>query len=106
MYDRRVARGSTYAAMVIPAGTNPDAMVTDRQDGKKKSMSNKTFGHTPHRREIYPNRDIPTPEPVPGRLHMEMQTEKYVEQLTDKPPDQEAGVATEFYLDRPPVPLF
>lgn len=30
MYDRRVARGSTYAAMVIPAGTNPDNMITDR----------------------------------------------------------------------------
>jgi len=37
---------------------------------------------------------------------MEVQTEKYVEQLTDKPPDREEGVATEFYLDRPPVPLF
>jgi hypothetical protein len=55
---------------------------------------------------LYPNRDIPTPEPVPGRLHMEIQTEKYVEQLTDKPPEREEGVATEFYLDRPPVPLF
>jgi radial spoke head protein 3 len=37
---------------------------------------------------------------------MEMQTEKYVELLTDKPPEREEGVATEFYLDRPPVPLF
>jgi len=26
--------------------------------------------------------------------------------LTDKPPEQEQGIATEFYLDRPPVPLF
>lgn len=55
---------------------------------------------------IYPNRDIATPEPVPGRQHMVVQTEKYIEQLTDKPPQAEAGVATEFYLDRPPVPLF
>mmetsp|Transcript_48204 Transcript_48204/g.35390 ORF Transcript_48204/g.35390 Transcript_48204/m.35390 type:complete len:91 (+) Transcript_48204:92-364(+) len=37
---------------------------------------------------------------------MEVQTEKYVEQLTDKPPEREVGVATEFYLDRPPMPLF
>lgn len=65
------------------------------------------MGHTPERiRQIYPNRDIPSPEPVPGRLHMEIQTEKYVEVLTDKPPEREEGVATEFYLDRPPVPLF
>ncbi len=31
MQDRRVARGSTYAAMVIPAGANPDAMVMDHK---------------------------------------------------------------------------
>lgn len=61
---------------------------------------------SPLPRNIYPNRDIPTPEPVPGRVHMDVQTEKYIEQLTDKPPEREEGVATEFYLDRPPVPLF
>lgn len=26
--------------------------------------------------------------------------------LTDKPMETEKGIATEFYLDRPPVPLF
>lgn len=122
MHDRRIARGSTYAAMVIPAGTNPEAMMskqTGTQDFKKKSFkktatvgnghlySSVQLGRTPERpRGIYPNRDIPTPEPVPGRLHTEIQTEKYVELLTDKPPEREEGVATEFYLDRPPVPLF
>ncbi len=42
MQDRRVARGSTYAAMVIPAGTNPEAMMTQKtgtqNDFKKKSF--------------------------------------------------------------------
>jgi len=65
------------------------------------------MGQTPDRpRGNYPNRDIPSPEPVPGRMHTEIQTEKYVEVLTDKPSEREEGVATEFYLDRPPVPLF
>jgi hypothetical protein len=31
---------------------------------------------------------------------------EYKEILTDKPPEREQGIATEFYLDRPPVPLF
>jgi len=59
-------------------------------------------------REIasYPNRDIPSPEPVYGRRHLEIQTDEYREILTDKPEEHEVGVATEFYLDRPPVPLF
>lgn len=37
---------------------------------------------------------------------MEIQTDPYKEILTDKPPEREQGIATEFYLDRPPVPLF
>jgi len=31
MHDKRVAKGSTYAAMVIPAGTNPDAMIMEKR---------------------------------------------------------------------------
>lgn len=57
-------------------------------------------------RRIYPNRDISTPEPVHGRQHCDIQTSPYKEILTDKPPEREQGIATEFYLDRPPVPLF
>jgi radial spoke head protein 3 len=55
---------------------------------------------------VYPNRDIPSPEPVPGRRHFEIQTDPYTEHITDKPPVSEKKVATEFYLDRPPMPLF
>jgi len=45
MYDKRVARGSTYAAMVIPAGTNPDAMMMDKkanESRKAKSFKRST----------------------------------------------------------------
>lgn len=35
-----------------------------------------------------------------------VQTDEYKEYLMDKPEEHEVGVATEFYLDRPPVPLF
>lgn len=35
MQDRRVARGSTYAAMVIPAGTNPDAMIMEKRQEER-----------------------------------------------------------------------
>jgi len=55
---------------------------------------------------IYPNRDIATPPPLPGRVNAEVETSPHKEILTDKPPQREQGIATEFYLDRPPVPLF
>lgn len=111
MFDKRVHRGNSYAAMVIPAGTSHDTMVTEkRQTQKAQSLRNRTFkssAKTPERIvPIYPNRDIPSPEPVHGRSHLMVQTEKYIENLTDKPPTNEMGIATEFYLDRPPQPLF
>ena len=36
MHDRRIARGNTYAAMVIPAGTNPEAMVMDKANPARR----------------------------------------------------------------------
>lgn len=78
-------RGSTYAAMVIPAGTNPDAMVMDKKYPKKRTFKKLGGVTTKRTRNIYPNRDIPTPDPVPGRQHMDCQTEEYKELLTDKP---------------------
>ena len=66
MHDRRIMRGSTYAAMVIPAGTNPDTMVMEKNYPRKtRTLRAKEQGRKA--RNIYPNRDIPSPEPVPGR---------------------------------------
>lgn len=72
MHDRRIQRGSTYAAMVIPAGTNPDAMVMDKSYPKKRTFKRPSGVSTKKTKNIYPNREIPTPDPVPGRLHMEI----------------------------------
>lgn len=40
MHDRRIMRGSTYAAMVIPAGTNPDAMVMEKTHHRARTFGN------------------------------------------------------------------
>merc|ERR1719201_2015696 len=47
-----------------------------------------------------------TPEPVPGRKHMDIQTDTYLEELTDRTVEFEAETQTDFLLDRPPSPLF
>lgn len=51
--------------------------------------------------EDFVMRDIRTPEPVPGRQNIDIQTDQFVEELTDKPPEYEIGVQSEFYIDRP-----
>lgn len=105
MFDKRVHRGNSYAAMVIPAGTNHDTMIMEKKQTQKRTFksSNRKDSRPV---EVYPNRDIPSPEPVHGRRHLEMQTEPYTLEITDKPPTKDEKEATEFYLDRPPVPLF
>lgn len=77
MHDKRVQKGNTYAAMVIPAGAYPDTFGGaggTNKDGTSKTQTMKsTFKQSNHGRvrevQEYPNRDIPSPEPVYGRKH-------------------------------------
>merc|ERR1719262_1128883 len=47
-----------------------------------------------------------TPEAVAGRKHMDIQTDSYMEELTERTVEFEAETQTDFLLDRPPSPLF
>lgn len=38
MYDKRVHRGNTFAAMVIPAGTNHDTMIMEKKQTQKRTF--------------------------------------------------------------------
>lgn len=38
MYDKRVHRGNTFAAMVIPAGTNHDTMIMEKKQTTKRTF--------------------------------------------------------------------
>ena len=44
MHDSRVHRGNTHAAMVIPAGTHPDALFLEKKEEqqRKKKIAKKT----------------------------------------------------------------
>ena len=47
MFDKRVHRGNSYAAMVIPAGTSHDTMIMEkRQTQKAQSLRRRTFKST------------------------------------------------------------
>merc|ERR1719359_2538705 len=47
-----------------------------------------------------------TPEAASGRKHMDIQTDSYLEELTERTVEFEAETQTDFLLDRPPSPLF
>mmetsp|Transcript_37532 Transcript_37532/g.105995 ORF Transcript_37532/g.105995 Transcript_37532/m.105995 type:complete len:525 (-) Transcript_37532:264-1838(-) len=90
MYDRRIVRGNTYAAQILPAEAAPMDAGTVRT--KKPST----------RRPRRPR----TPDAVEGRRHIDIQTDSYLEELTDVVPEVEMATQTDLFMDRPPTPLF
>lgn len=92
MQDPRVRRGNTYAADVVTKTGNQGTSSTRRSPSKtRKNRSSKTRGEVP---------------PIEGRVHMEIQTEEFLEELTDRPIEIDAETQTLAYMDRPKSPLF
>lgn len=94
MFDRRVVRGNTYAAQ-IP--TREALLQMNSPKGRKSRAKNKN-AHSMLRGS--------TPEPVDGRVHMDVQTDNYLEELMDKPPGMESATQTDPTFDRPMAPEF
>lgn len=88
--------------MVIPAGTYPDNLFgttgkgTNKSPNKTKvlnSILNNLIQRTtqPGPSEEFFQREVRTPEPVSGRQNIDIQTDQFVEELTDKAPKYEIG---------------
>lgn len=97
MYDARVVRGNTYSAKVLSADLKNDVAAST---GPRK-FPKKTQG-----RRTYSTKRSSTPPAVEGRSHMVMQTEDFLEELTDRPIEQDAETQTQPFMDRPASPLF
>ncbi|KAM9316006.1 radial spoke head protein 3 homolog [Gastrophryne carolinensis] len=98
MYDRRVVRGNTYAQHVLPLSAQPDPVEIQRaQEARRRALARKRA------KELLRPR---TPEPVEGRKHIDVQTELYLEELSDRVEEKDMECQTDAFLDRPPTPLF
>jgi len=94
MADRRVVRGNTYAALVLPRD-DPAEVAKQREAQRRRLMRANATQKRPG-----------TPEPVLGRKHSDVQTDSYLEELTERVVEFEAETQTDFLLDRPQSPLF
>ncbi|NXT85913.1 RSPH3 protein, partial [Zapornia atra] len=98
MYEPRVVRGNTYALQLIPVSTQPNALEIQRQrEARKRALARK------HAEEQMRQR---TPEPVEGREHIHVQTELYLEEISDRIIEVDMECQTDAFLDRPPTPFF
>lgn len=96
MWDRRVVRGNTYAAQIV-ATAAPDVVQQLQKDVQDQNRGAQTA--TAEFR-------APTPEAVQGRHHIDVQTDAYLEEVSDKVPEHEVETQTDEFLDRPASPLF
>jgi len=100
MHDRRVVRGNTYAAQVLTSTAQEEA---ERLREEEEAIQKKRQ----LRDQRYSAQTVPsTPPPPGGRKHIDVQTDNYLEELTDKVPEVEEETQTEAFMDRPPSPLF
>jgi hypothetical protein len=82
MWDKRVIRGNTYATVVTDKPIEPSP--------QKKSKKMPKI-ETTQLNEIDQQPQPSTPRPLPGREHAGVETDEFVETLTDKPPHYTKG---------------
>ncbi|XP_035534826.1 radial spoke head protein 3 homolog [Morone saxatilis] len=98
MYDRRVVRGNTYAQHIIPTTAQPDAVEIQRQqETRRRAVARKRA-----REQFRPR----TPEALQGRKHIDVQTELYLEELSNVVVATDVDCQTDAFLDKPATPLF
>ncbi|XP_067612955.1 radial spoke head protein 3 homolog B isoform X2 [Eurosta solidaginis] len=97
MYDRRVIRGSVFGTQQLLQNSDPfdkSAEIRRRHAIRKQKVCR-------NQRNI-----LGTPPPVKGRKHEVIQTEKYLEELVQRPPEFSVDTQTDLFLERPPDPPY
>jgi len=98
MHDPRVIRGNTYRQQTLPTAAQPDPIDLQRQQEALRRRQARKRAQEKARPK--------SAEPVAGRAHIEVQTELYLEELSDRVEESDLGTQTDPFLDRPPSPLY
>ncbi|OWK52471.1 Radial spoke head protein 3 [Lonchura striata] len=99
MFDPRVVRGNVLSVRPSPPQhTEPHTLEVKRQRSARRKVLARKFTQV----HIRPG----TPEPVEGREHVHVQTELYLEEISDRIIEVDGECQTDDFLDRPPTPLF
>jgi len=101
MYDPRVVRGSTFASRVVSQERQQQAQEMSAQRRTREQIRMRM-----RQKRVQQSKKPSTPPPVEGRSHMLVQTDDYLEELTDRPPERDETTQTDPLMDRPPTPLF
>ena len=79
------------------AGPDPVEFQRQQEAARRRAQS---------KRRMQQQMRVQTPEAVEGRQHVDVQTELYLEELSDRIEEADVECQTDAFLDRPPTPLF
>jgi len=100
MFDRRIVRGNTYAREdVLPVTAQEHPVDLQRKAEKRRAREAR-------KRQSELEQRSKSPPPVDGRRHQPVQTELYLEEITDNIEESEVTCQTDAWMDRPVTPLF
>ncbi|XP_072940910.1 radial spoke head protein 3 homolog isoform X1 [Epargyreus clarus] len=97
MHDKRVVRGSTFAAHPHAAGDGAESAAARAARTRRRALA---------RRAALARLRPASPPPAPGRRHLPVQTDHYLEELFEKGVEMEVGVQTDLFADRPATPIY
>ncbi|KEG09948.1 putative radial spoke protein 3 [Trypanosoma grayi] len=107
MHDRRVYRGSTYAAVPMSVHAKEEQAREERETLRRKKELTQRATSIKRRKELdAAQRRLATPPPVTGRQHIEVQTEEFLEELKDEVEAVPQETQTDPMLDRPATPKY
>jgi hypothetical protein len=104
MWDKRVYRGNTYAAQILPQSALAEIEIRKRREKALKKRKKEEERRLKMEQEKAQR--VQTPEPVQGRKHIDIQTEQYLEEITDRVIEVDAFTETDPFMDRPESPVF
>jgi len=103
MFDRRVVRGNTHSAYVVPSVTdtardNPAVKPNKRRVVPMRVQSKQSMDE----QDTYSGSQITySPRGGPKRKHVEVFTDDMIDKLTDLPPYHDIETQTEFIIEKP-----
>mmetsp|Transcript_692 Transcript_692/g.2326 ORF Transcript_692/g.2326 Transcript_692/m.2326 type:complete len:344 (+) Transcript_692:241-1272(+) len=109
MWDRRVFRGNTYAAQVLPLSAQAEQelkrrkQMAERQKRRREKMQRQREQFE-RQREAEDEAEMMLQQS--GRKTMEIQTEMFLEEITDRVIEEDVATQTDPFMDRPDSPLF
>ncbi|XP_032441101.1 radial spoke head protein 3 homolog [Xiphophorus hellerii] len=98
MYDRRVVRGNLNGQQVISKNNHSDPGMQQRQQAyRRRAIA---------RKQAKDQLKTKTPEAIQGRQHVDVQTDSFLEELSNIIQVSEMDCQTDDFLDKPSTPLF